>query len=169
MKVIFLDVDGVLNNCRTKARCGEYMGIDTALVKQLKKIVDATEAEIVLSSTWRLGYNREHQELANHSKYLANKLGKQHMRVVGYTPDLGHMGILRGQEIREWLNKNDDVVTEWVVLDDEYFGDFATHGIDTHWVKTDTDEGLTDADVEHAIRILNGELNEKKSEEEKAN
>lgn len=167
MKVIFLDCDGVINCRATKAKCGEYMGIDGALVKKLKEIVDATDAAIILSSTWRLGYNREHQDLENHAKYLSNKLGKQHLRSVGMTPDLGRNGCLRGHEIREWLDKNDDVVEEWVVLDDEYFWDFEECGIMPHLVQPS--DGLDDEDVQHAIKILNGELNtfEEKVDEQK--
>ena len=162
MKVIFLDVDDVLNNEHTKARCNTVRGVDSTLVRKLKKIVDATDAAIILSSTWRLGYNKDHQDLKDFTKYLANKLGKCHLRSVGYTPDLGRNGILRGNEIKAWLDKNDDVVTEWVVLDDENFTDFYACGIVPHWVQPVN--GLTDEDVEHAIKILNGELNEQKEE-----
>lgn len=162
MKVIFLDVDDVINNESTKARCNDVRGIDGALVRKLKAIVDATDAAIILSSTWRLGYNKDHQDLQDFTKYLSNKLGKCHLRSVGCTPDLGRNGANRGHEIQEWLNKNDDIVTEWVVLDDEAFGDFEECGIVPHWVQPVN--GLTDEDVEHAIRILNGELNEPKKE-----
>ena len=53
MKVIFLDIDGVLNTPSSESRCGEYIGIDDEKVKKLKKIVEKTKAEIVLISTWK--------------------------------------------------------------------------------------------------------------------
>ena len=167
MKVIFLDIDGVLNSEHTKARCGECIGIDGAMVKRLRKIVEATGAEIVLSSTWRLGYNKDHKELEHHAKYLNNKLGNQHMRVVGMTPDLGRMGILRGDEIKKWLDTNSDVVEEYVILDDEYFESFNVGDLCKHWVRTSfygEDGGLQDEHVEEAIKILNGELNEERKD-----
>lgn len=55
-KIIFLDIDGVLNSAdhldHTK-HCNGYSDISPKKVKLLKKIVDRTGAEIVLSSTWR--------------------------------------------------------------------------------------------------------------------
>lgn len=170
MKVIFLDVDGVLNAEYSKSRCGECLGVDSDKVKRLKNIVDATGAEIVLSSTWRLGYNKDHNAVENHAKYLSNKLGKQHLRSVGMTPDLGRNGALRGSEIKAWLDRNDDIVDEYVILDDEYFADFYTGDLYRHLVRTDfydTNGGLQDEHVEQAIRILNGELNEERVKEEK--
>ena len=55
-KIIFLDIDGVLNSMdyfeQTKD-CKGYTEINPEKVKLLKEIVDRTGAEIVLSSTWR--------------------------------------------------------------------------------------------------------------------
>ena len=44
MKVIFLDIDGVLNTPSSESRCGEYIGIDDEKVKKLKKIVEKNES-----------------------------------------------------------------------------------------------------------------------------
>lgn len=153
MKVIFCDCDGVLNNIATKARCGKYVGIDGALVKRLKKIVDATDAAIILSSDWRFP---EADDEVDCMKYLRNKLGKQHLRPVGMTPDIKRDQ--RGHEIKKWLENNDDIVEQWVVLDDEFFEDFEECGIIPHLVKTIGDNGLQEEDVERAINILNGEM-----------
>ena len=58
MKVIFLDIDGVLNYATTAARapCG-CIGIAEPAVRNLKKIIDATGAKIVLTSTWKSEWN----------------------------------------------------------------------------------------------------------------
>lgn len=57
MKILFLDIDGVLNSDNTQERylIGErrYVGIDPLLLSILKNIVDKTDCRIVLSSTWR--------------------------------------------------------------------------------------------------------------------
>ena len=53
MNVIFLDVDGVLNNAYTTDRIKGYIGIDDNKVRLLKQIVDYFDAKIILSSTWR--------------------------------------------------------------------------------------------------------------------
>ena len=58
MKVIFLDIDGVLNEDTTPTRtqsCALF--IDQEKLLRLKRIIDATQAKIVLSSTWR--YDRD--------------------------------------------------------------------------------------------------------------
>ena len=157
MKVIFLDVDGTINNSTTKARCGIYIGIDGALVKRLKEIVDATDAAIILSSDWRLPSKDD--EETDHMKYLRNKLGKQHLRPVGMTPNIKRDQ--RGHEIQKWLENNNDIVEQWVVLDDEVFEDFEECGIMPHLVQTtfySENGGLQEEHVQQAIKILNGEI-----------
>ena len=51
MKVIFLDIDGVLNEEKSRSRCVGYKGIDDKKAENLAKIVRATDAKIVLVST----------------------------------------------------------------------------------------------------------------------
>ena len=158
MKVIFLDIDGVLNAEYTKARCDGFFGIDGTLVKRLKEIVDATGAEIILSSSWRFGINKDGEEIPSHMKYLHNKLGKQHLRTVGMTIDLKGE---RGHEIQKWLETNNDIVEQWVVLDDEVFSDFEECGIMSHLVQTTfygENGGLQEEHVQQAIKILNGDI-----------
>lgn len=52
-KVIFLDIDGVLNCNNTTEIFLGITGIEDRLVEKLRAIVNATGAEIVLVSTWR--------------------------------------------------------------------------------------------------------------------
>ena len=53
MKIIFLDIDGVLNCAKTKnPRKFPYV-IDQRLLKRLKRLLTVTGAKVVLSSTWR--------------------------------------------------------------------------------------------------------------------
>ena len=67
MKVIFLDIDGVLNTSQTFIEIdNEFIKtgkrrieIDLDRVELLKEIVDATGAVIVLSSSWRLSGKME--------------------------------------------------------------------------------------------------------------
>jgi hypothetical protein len=51
MKVIFLDIDGVLNCWATTERWRGYIGIDPKLAQRFAELV--TGAKVVLSSTWR--------------------------------------------------------------------------------------------------------------------
>lgn len=51
MKLIFLDIDGVLNNCETAARAPSgNTGIEDKLVQRLAHIVGETDAKIILNS-----------------------------------------------------------------------------------------------------------------------
>jgi HAD domain in Swiss Army Knife RNA repair proteins len=53
MKVIFLDIDGVLNCKKTpNPRRLPYI-VDRRLLSRFKRLIDRTGAKVVLSSTWR--------------------------------------------------------------------------------------------------------------------
>ena len=58
MKILFLDVDGVLNNDRALGRAARHnlptFALDRHCLGLLKDIVHATGARIVVSSTWRV-------------------------------------------------------------------------------------------------------------------
>lgn len=160
IKILFLDIDGVLNTEYSESRCDGYIGIDGDKVHRLAQIVSATGAKIVLSSTWRLGYTRYSQKLPHHMNYLKRKLRKEGLSIYSVTPDLSRHGDARGKEINTWLedHKNENIVS-WVVLDDEWFYDFGLYNINDHLVDTNyyvPNGGLTDKDVKKAIQILNG-------------
>lgn len=54
MKVIFLDIDGVLNSSKTIGRNFDYPELDPRNLKVLKDIVELSHAVIVLISSWKL-------------------------------------------------------------------------------------------------------------------
>ena len=162
IKLIFLDIDGVLNNEFTPDRCDGFLGIEDRYVENLKKIVDSDkDVRIVLSSTWRLGYTRYGYKLEHHQEYLENKLSKQGLKIYDVTPEMTRSGESRGREINQWLEDHKYLdVEQWVVLDDEYFYDFDTYNIIPHWISTNpfvSGGGLNNKKVEQAIRVLNGE------------
>ncbi len=154
MKVIFLDVDGVLNNNFTSSRSPDgYLGVSDRLILKLKKIVEETRADIVISSDWRL--IRDDPERGKDYKYLARKLlFTGHLKISGHTDDISWSQ--RGKEIRKFLDDHPEI-TEYVVLDDIPFGDFERCGLLRNLVLTDPAVGLTDGDADRAIRILMGE------------
>ena len=60
MKIIFLDIDGVLNSVRYDCqRTIDQGNIDETRLQLIKKLVDATEARIVLSSSWRKHWEKD--------------------------------------------------------------------------------------------------------------
>ena len=147
-KILITDIDGVLN-CDTTTDTLEtkfinYVGIDDDKIEKLKKIIDATDAYIVLSSTWRL-----HQEHRNH---FLKKLGDYKNRYIDRTPYL--MRDIRANEIHEWLQRQEDKDDISIaILDDmgceclDRFGDAFIHTVESI--------GLTDEDVDKCIEQLN--------------
>lgn len=116
MKVIFLDVDGVLNSDeyfeKTKGLNlqGIYQDIDVEKIKLLKKAVDETGAKVVLTSSWR--YTKNAIKL--------KELLKEYEIFVDTTPFIENK---RGLEIKKWLLDNQNV-DDFVILDDEIFDSF---------------------------------------------
>lgn len=118
MKVIFLDVDGVLNSeywyvknhKKHPERCCADKAIDPRYVRNLKKIVKKTGAKIVLSATCRGAVRKD----KNH--YLHQILSKYGLEIYDYTSRIGTGE--RGYDIQDWLDKHRNV-TNIVILDDD--------------------------------------------------
>lgn len=155
MKVIFLDIDGVLNTPSSESRCGEYIGIDDDKVERLKQIVEKTKAEIVLISTWKKYWRKEEKlkPLQDYSaNYLDEKLAKQGLKATDKTKDKSDGRYLsRGESILEYVYRNN--VEKYIILDDcqfDYDGCYLTDCL----IKTKQAEGLTKAQAENACEIL---------------
>ena len=81
MKVIFLDIDGVLNNANTKDRTPDkFIGIEDIFVKRLVDIVRSTKTKVVLSSSWRTMWEDEPDYI-----YMIEKLKSKGIELYGYT------------------------------------------------------------------------------------
>ena len=163
MKVIFLDIDGVLNCATSRSRCiddvcGVIHGIDSDKVKRLAKIVEATGAQIVLSSDWKDGWSKYYtSQKPSHAKYLDNHLYKKGKLIIkDKTPNTNKGTWFRGEEILTYLRTHQDI-ENYVILDDTFFDDFANKEIEEHLVLTNWEVGLTDDNVNDAIKILLGE------------
>ena len=74
MKIVFLDIDGVLNCEGSRSRCAGYRGIDDKKAENLAQIVKATGAEIVLVSTWKEEWRKTDKA---HQGIMANYLDKK--------------------------------------------------------------------------------------------
>lgn len=176
MKIIFLDIDGVLNTSATfKRRYYEYkksgilwLEIDEFRLQLLQKIVKETNAKIVLSSTWRSGFvkNNNNNNIIiptfDKSKQLLNIFKKYDLDIYDITPYDKNMW--RENEILEYLKNRDDVES-FVIFDDEAkdLQIFADNGlILVHNDCTDFDEernGLLEKHALIAIKKLNKDLN----------
>jgi hypothetical protein len=136
MKIIFLDIDGVLNN-QSLLQAGGIHTIEPSMVAILKRVVDATGAEIVLSSTWRI--------LAENRRMVQQALRQFGMRFIDTTPNMRGD---RCDEIRDWLARHPSIES-FAILDDDMYA-----GIDGHLCQTSFYVGLTDEIADKAIGIL---------------
>ena len=116
MKVIFLDIDGVLNSDEYFDKIsnldiqGIEQEIDIEKVKLLREAINETGAKVVLSSSWR--YTRKGQQL---KELLSN-----YEIYVDSTPFIQNE---RGLEIKQWLSEN-QCIEDFVILDDELFDSY---------------------------------------------
>nr|DAQ75807.1 MAG TPA: acid phosphatase [Caudoviricetes sp.] len=159
-KFIFLDIDGVMNSNlfyseRTQdKRYNELLkfhpqrlawslcNIDPRAVARLNRITKATNALIIVSSSWRFDDNL--QEVFT--------LSGIEQRISDRTP--WSKDRFRGSEIQEWLDKQTEPY-RYVILDDDndMLDSQLPYFIQTDWLKW----GLSDEDVEQAIHILNAD------------
>lgn len=182
-KVIFIDIDGVMNDeeeiLATIHKDPNNYKEDDPSPKHLaclKKIVDTTGADIVLSSAWRLGLGP--------TQRVMDALATVNLYLVGLTPEDAPLSVIeklglkyndkrcldktswraqeygepviseRGAEIAFWLFKHPQY-KNFVILDDEDF-DIKNY-YPNNYIKTNPRKGLTDTEAEEAIKILNRE------------
>ena len=148
MNIIFLDIDGVLNsieyvtetyNALKRTLKREEM-FDPVCMKNLKQIVDKTDAKIVITSSWKIGDMELLHEVF--SKYGINIFDKTK-----------HYGDRRGKEIRDWMAEHQEA-KKFIIIDDDYFKDYP--GLDDHIVHTSiySGRGLNEKHVEQALRLF---------------
>jgi len=157
MKVIFLDIDGVLN-VYGEGRDEYGPGFHKHLVDNLKSIIDQTDAKIVISSSWRLS-----GLIAMEETWKYRNLPGE---IIDITPNLTYGEGLksntpRGEEIKQWLDYHPEV-TNYVILDDdidmlpEQLSNFVqTSDNKSHPDCVDIGYGLTKICSDKAIEILN--------------
>lgn len=178
-KIVFLDIDGVLNSYRNALNLSQL--VDKALLKILKRILDETGAVIVLSSNWRYYTQTRHT--------LNTLLTEDGIQCpISCTPRLE---CNRLDEIIFWLQDNTDFnenrlkhvvieqtvskrqqdlpesqyrlssgqmhVTHWIAIDDM---DLCSQGKNTahianRFIHVDMNTGLTEANADLAIKLLN--------------
>lgn len=168
MKVILLDIDGVLNSERS------FMGgchridrpattpenaeepytqrlaretVDPIAVGLINKLTKHAEAQIVLISTHRKNF-RDHDKylMAQLQKYLTS-LGLLGDKCIDCTPVLF---VKRGEEIKLWLDQHPEV-THYVILDDD--SDMLPEQLE-NFILVDSRFGLSADDFRRACAIL---------------
>jgi hypothetical protein len=147
MKLIFLDIDGVMNHeyFNDRSRLHRGHAFCPIAVQNLREIIKRTGANIILSSTWRRGMHQiEIRELF--SNYDLDQY------VLGKTGILENQ--IRGNEIKELLDGCDeDFVESFVILDDDDMGElmpFLVQTVNEQGIRV----GLMADQREEAIKIL---------------
>ena len=135
MRVIFLDIDGVLNTNSDRE-------ISSDKLKLLSELVFKTGAEVVLSSSWRNWWNNPKTNIPGSfitkwkNQFLDNNIS------ITLTTELE---CPKNLSIEKFIIQHD--VKSFVVLDDE--------PIDTiNLVQTDAEQGLTQFDCQKAAQFL---------------
>lgn len=163
MKIIFLDIDGVLNsqeyfinnhnnikefykdNIYNKDNVDllverQIMDIDYDKLLLLKKIIDATQSKVVITSTWKQFF---------FFQKIVEKFIEFGIPVVGATED---SVIDRGAGIKKYIQEHD--VSSYAILDDEIFDDYDDE-IMNRLVKTNFyGDGLSDEEGKKLIKLL---------------
>lgn len=174
MKIIFLDIDGVLNNeihfiLKSEEDRYERDGyplchLCSSNIKWLNYLIEKTEAKIVISSTWRKGKSVE--EIAG---YLVKKGFKYPKNIIDKTPSLfignevksgSGYTIPRGCEIQCWIEYNKKLLNyeyeshfhKYIILDDDC--DMLYHQRN-NFFRCDNYVGLTRTIAAEAIYFLN--------------
>lgn len=145
VKLVFLDVDGVLNNMDS---CRSGTEIQDDKLKLLKKIINCTGAEIVISSSWRL--------VDHELKQLSQALKKYDMEYIGCTPKLFYRTDEIASFMKDYRKNNKDLnISHWIAIDDINLSKWNAKLMKDHFVHTSLLKGLTQFDVEKAIQLLN--------------
>jgi hypothetical protein len=155
MKVIFLDIDGVLNytdwyvDDRNPGNLyGEEGDIDPLCANRIINICNNTEAKVVITSDWRLSWYGTQIRLA--------RMGLDENLVIDKTPERPYVSIRgydhsRGAEINDWLFAHPEC-NNYVIIDDRT--DFKENQMG-NFIHINRKIGITDEDMNKAIAILN--------------
>lgn len=162
MKIIFLDIDGVLN-CENGYREKGYIDDDYELTDSsyrkayfdrfepkskalLSKLIIETGANIVISSTWR-----------KHGMEFMQKvweIGQMPGQIIGLTPSLDHG--FRGLEIKNWLRNQGFELIKWSKEKQQEY--ITASGIE-NYIIIDDDSDMTYNQRHHFVHVLDDPTN----------
>lgn len=143
-KVLFLDIDGVLNSVRSSVAYNGFphdftpkdmAKFDHVAIALIRRLCEVTDCSIVLSSSWRMGST------------IHETAGALDLPVFDATPVLPGC---RGDEIKAWLSGRPEVTTYAIVDDNSDMLDEQK----PYFVKTDEFVGLSLKNYEDLAKLL---------------
>lgn len=167
---IFLDVDGVLNSAEMLMRIpGSFDRsdwvhmLDQAPCDRLERVLVATGAKIVLSSSWRHHWNAARMTVllqrrgvksadvidVTPNSVLVNNCRRPKNRCIENLSSGGGFGV-RGHEIQRWLTLHPEVARFAIVDDDSDMAHLSDRLVLTTWA-----EGMLDEHADRLIELLN--------------
>jgi len=147
MRVVFLDIDGVLNT-RHDPR---LILVEREPCSMLRQLLEVSGASLVLTTPWRRHHAYVAQVLANYGVF-----GESAAPELERTPCHGD-GTRRDLEIMHWLGARRGQVAAWAALDASdllRFGGGTALRLKGHVVQVNPDAGLQVGDVEAALQAL---------------
>ena len=161
-RVIFLDIDGVLNsnfrNDNHQTEISDGTLIDIEKVRLLSTLVKNTNAKIILHSGWKFWFDSALHPLRKEAENLEKLFQQEALMIEDVTPDHSteeikrskKFSLVKASEILAWLDEHKEV-DKWIVIDDL---DLHNSEIEAHQIKTDPHIGLTTEDVHKAEFML---------------
>ena len=149
MKIIFLDIDGVLNSNQwlrhridVLKRDRIYNGdFPKGTVNELNYLIEKYDFKIVISSSWR--EQKTIEELKHH--FINEGIKSE---IIGSTPILRNT---RGNEIQKWLDETQFNIESYIILDDNNDMELLSENL----VLIDSDTGLNANYRDQIMRIIN--------------
>ena len=169
-KVIFLDFDGVLNAFYYPKQLADHGQVWRDLfgvlfapecIAQLGRIIETTDAQILISSSWKIPFEGETDEIVLNRLKEMWEIRQYPGRIDGVIPNLTFQEILdmhcgddfvchKGFEIEQWLREHPEC-TSYAILDDE---EIVLPKHKSHFVRTDRMVGLQKKNADRTIEIL---------------
>ena len=142
MKIVFLDIDGVLNGHEWIHRQGGRR-INPKPASHLNILLARTGAKVVISSTWRSWVNRGWMTVEGFGAMLrSHGIDAEVVDVLprGTTSERDH-------QIRDWVRQHKDEIESYVAIDD-----LDLKGVPL--VRTRPDRGMTAKNITDAVKML---------------
>ena len=158
MKFIFLDIDGVLNNNKSPKTSKAVITFDAFNMKNLRRLVDLTDAKIVLISSYKDCWQKGCNGGSVIGKTIDDAFFNYGLTIYDKTETVGDFNC-RGKGIKQYVEEHE---TESFVIIDDSESDYKKEGFSDKWVRPNGESGgLIKPLALQAIKILGDIENEK--------